>query len=485
MGLTYRKVQCEKCHQKFDKLATEIRRYPTRRHFCSKKCYFEAKRLPLGRKGHSYLCDVCKKPYVSPFKKTYNHNFCSKKCSLNFIKQRNDFTGKKIGRCIVLEEDKENSQKDTYWLIKCKCKEIFSRRRADIRNGRVYECPNCVFRRSQYYIGGKKFGRLSVQDKWEWWISPTNGKRFRSWFCICECGNELWILANSILRKHTVSCGCWNQKNNSRYANETLYPKRHGMSGKYVSKIYNRWVTILAKCYNNKYASFHNWGEKGFEVCDAWRNDYACFHEWMESQGFEETLTLEIKEGKKLFSPENCFLEDYHVHANKMRQITLRKTHGIDFKGKRFTLKEWSQELNIPYPTLKNRYLECKDMNKCVNGKWNDGSGCWLKRTDISDETIRHLYEEGMTIIEIEKHLGFSGAFHRLLKMGIKLRPRKYRQAVINENLIKESVNNGLSLEEIYKKCAYKNITNLKRKMKDMGYEFEGNIIIQKPVPYN
>ena len=479
MGLIYSKVQCEKCHQKFDKLASEIKRYPTRRHFCSRKCYFGARRVHLGRKGHHHVCDQCKNPYEHLIKKNFKHNFCSKKCSLNFTKHRNDFTGKKIGRCIVLEKDKENSHKDIYWLIKCKCKEIFSRRHADIRNGRIYECPNCVFRRSQYYIGGKKFGRLSVQDKWEWWISPTNGKKFRRWFCVCECGNELWIIANSIVRECTVSCGCWMQKNSSRYANETLYPIRHGMTGKNLSPIYNRWITLLAKCYNNKYTSFHNWGGAGYEVCDAWRNNYACFHTWMESQEFEEKLTIEIKEGKKLFSPENSFLEDFKVHANKMRKITLRKTHGIDFNGARFTLKEWSQELNISYPTLRNRYLKCKDMDKCVNGKWNDGTGCRMRRTDISDETIRHLYEDGMTICEIQRHLGFYGVFYRLLKMGINLRPRKYRQAVINETIIKESVNKGLSLEEIYKKCAYKNIRNLKRKMLDIGYEFEGNIIIK------
>ena len=471
MTKDYATVKCENCQNNFDKLSTEIRRYPDRRHFCSRECYFKDRRFPKGKDIYLKECDWCHKEYSRTYNKKFNNSFCSSQCSKDFVKKRNDFTGKKMGRCVVLRKDENNSHKDTYWLIKCKCKEIFSRRHADVRNGRVYECPNCVFRRSQYYIGGKKFGRLSVQDKWEWRVSPTNDQRFRYWYCICECGEEVWVQSGSILRGSTHSCGCGRQKNNSRYVNATLYPKRHGMSGKHVTLIYGRWVTLVAKCYNQKYCSYKNWGGNGYDVCDAWRNDYSNFHEWMESQNFQKSHTIAIKKGKKIFSPENCYLEDFDKHANKMRHVTLRRKHGIDYQGKRLTLKEWSQELNVSYHQLKNRYRQCKDLDKCINGKWNDGTGCLMRRVDVHDDTIRKLYEDGMSVVEIQDYLGFQGVTYRILKMGLPTRPKKSRVAVRNEKEIKEGINRKLSLIDINKKCNYKTIDYLKRKIKTMGYD--------------
>jgi len=354
--------------------------------------------------------------------------------------------------------------------LKCSCKEVFSSRHADIKNGRVYECPNCIFRRSQFYIGGKKFGRLSVQDKWKWITSPTNGKRFRHWWCVCECGKELWINAGSIIRSHTLSCGCFIQKNNSRYANETLYPQRHGLSGKKRDTVYARWTVLLSKCYNPKYTSYHNWGEEGYTVCEQWRNNYKEFHDWMYSQCFVDSLGIDIKEGKKEFSPDNCLLGDIKQIANRLRKKTHLKTHGIHYKGEVHTLKVWSEKLGIGYRSLANRWRACRDMHKCVDLAWKDGSGCHMRSYDVTDEKVRKMYEDGMTIAEIEDVLGTKAITHRLMKMGVKMRPRKYRSAVFHEKIIKECIERGDPIEKIMERCSYNSTSSLKRKVASMGY---------------
>jgi hypothetical protein len=422
-------VECVRCHVNFLKPNAEIRRDPQERHFCSRNCYF----LDKKERAKTKICSNCQKEYHHS-RKTYQNSFCSKSCQLQATLKRNDFTGKKFGRCIVKELDKENTHKCKYWLLQCACKEIFSVRHAELRRGNVYECPNCVFRRSQYYIGGKKFGRLSVQDKWEWIVSPTNGKRFRHWWCVCECGNELWVCAHSILSSHTVSCGCYIQKNNSRYVNETLYPIRHGLSGKKQDEIYMRWIMLVAKCYNSKSQSYHNFGAQGFTVCDNWRNNYLTFHEWMISQKFHPGLTIDIKDGTTEFSPTNCFLCPISELANRMRAKTKVRKTGITYENETHTLRQWSEKLGIGFMTLKKRWNSCQNMKQCIEGKWEDGSGCHLRRNDISDNEIKRMYENGMTIKEIENALGTSAIKYRLKKMDITMRAASKRNVKIRIN---------------------------------------------------
>ena len=164
-------VKCKFCGKEFEKTQAEINKHPSHRHFCSTICYTENKR----RKP--FICSNCGKEYLSEKPHIYEKNFCSNACLSEYTNKRNDFTGKKIGRCEVISLDDENSHKDKYWLLKCQCGEVFSVRHVDIRRGNVYECPNCVFRRSDYYLGGKKFGRLHVQDEWEWRTSKKKRKK--------------------------------------------------------------------------------------------------------------------------------------------------------------------------------------------------------------------------------------------------------------------------------------------------------------------
>ena len=72
-----------------------------------------------------------------------------------------NLVGKKYGRALIIERhfvknDKRKCPTKEY-VLKCDCGEFFVRRQSDITGGYVFECPNCVFRKSQYYLGGKKY----------------------------------------------------------------------------------------------------------------------------------------------------------------------------------------------------------------------------------------------------------------------------------------------------------------------------------------
>lgn len=418
-------VECTECKKSFLKSSSEIKRKPQQRHFCSMKCYFDNRKMP------KINCKYCEKEFECPkyHLKLYKNHFCSVECQkLQWEKDKN-LIGRKYGRCKVICIDEESDLIETCYILECQCKERFSRRFLDIKYGRVYECPNCIFRRSQYYIGGKKFGRLSVQEEWEWRTSESNGKRFRYWFCICECGKELWIQANSIIRAHTVSCGCYFQKNNSRYVNETLYPNRDEQTRFSNKNIYNRWLMLVHKCCNSKHSTYKSWGDKGYTVCDIWKNDFTSFKNWMFDNNFDNGQSVCIRDGFKEFNPENCYLDNISANSNRLRNKKNLEKFGIEYRGEVKTLKQWCDHYSVSYETIYKRWIFCKDLEKCLDNKrWNDGSGCHIRRSDINDDEIKSLYNKGMTMKEISHKLKFHGVYYRMKKMGLETRDAKRRE---------------------------------------------------------
>ena len=67
---------------------------------------------------------------------------------------------------------------------------------------------------------GDKVGMLTLLDK-----KRENKRTY--FYCKCDCGNEKWIRADSIGIGKTVSCGCYNAKNNF-YKPKELKGKKFG-----------------------------------------------------------------------------------------------------------------------------------------------------------------------------------------------------------------------------------------------------------------
>lgn len=56
-------------------------------------------------------------------------------------------------------------------------------------------------------LTGKKFGKLTVVKRVENYVRPS-GKEAAKWLCLCDCGNEIEVITNSLTSKKTQSCGC-------------------------------------------------------------------------------------------------------------------------------------------------------------------------------------------------------------------------------------------------------------------------------------
>jgi hypothetical protein len=72
-------------------------------------------------------------------------------------------------------------------------------------------------------LTGNRYERLVVISQGEHYFTPK-GLRYTRWNCVCDCGNETLVHANSLVNGTTRSCGCYalELKKNSKGNLENL-----------------------------------------------------------------------------------------------------------------------------------------------------------------------------------------------------------------------------------------------------------------------
>jgi Staphylococcus phage HNH endonuclease len=147
---------------------------------------------------------------------------------------------------------------------------------------------------------GQRFGRLSVLEE----VQPRNNSRRVA--CLCDCGNRVTTLLQSLLKGETTSCGCYHrelliQRNRSRGQRARI--TKHGMS---VHPLYRSWMGMLARCENPKHQAFRNYGGRGITVCPEW-HDPAMFIAWIEGNlgPRPEGMTLDRISNNGNYEPGN------------------------------------------------------------------------------------------------------------------------------------------------------------------------------------
>lgn len=63
-------------------------------------------------------------------------------------------------------------------------------------------------------LTGQKFGRLTVIERVQNYISPQNRQEAR-WLCKCDCGNTDIVRSSSLRSGHIQSCGCLQKEKSS------------------------------------------------------------------------------------------------------------------------------------------------------------------------------------------------------------------------------------------------------------------------------
>lgn len=183
-------------------------------------------------------------------------------------------------------------------------------------------------------LTGQRFGRLTV-------LSQSENDKYGNtiWLCQCECGNEKVILANSLRRGRTKSCGCL--RSDLRRESSTT----HGMKG---TRTYRCWQGMKARCYNKNVLGYKNYGARGITVCERWRDSIENFCADMGPA--PKGLTLERLDNNKGYSPENC-----KWATRKEQNRNSRHNRMICYGGRTLCLAEWAEELGVKRETLRDR----------------------------------------------------------------------------------------------------------------------------------
>ena len=116
-------------------------------------------------------------------------------------------------------------------------------------------------------ITGQTFGRLTVLGRGENHVFPS-GQTRPTWRCLCDCGNEVTVLARNLTTGNTTSCGCFALECRTTH-------------NKYGTKVYRAWDHMIQRCTNPNYHGYIYWGGRGIKVCDEWLNSFDAFYSYV------------------------------------------------------------------------------------------------------------------------------------------------------------------------------------------------------------
>lgn len=81
------------------------------------------------------------------------------------------------------------------------------------------------------------------------------------WHCKCDCGADRLVLARSMLRGASKSCGCYSRDVARENATKHL---------RINTPEYSSWASMIQRCTNPNDAKWSQYGGRGISVCSAW-----------------------------------------------------------------------------------------------------------------------------------------------------------------------------------------------------------------------
>lgn len=185
-------------------------------------------------------------------------------------------------------------------------------------------------------LKGMRFGRLVVDS-----ISHKDGDGRIHWNVSCDCGNTKTINGKSLRRGLTKSCGCLNKE-----VVKSIMTK-HGLSD---TQIYQVWLAMKNRCYNEKVEGYDRYGGRGIKVCGRWLGGSG-FQNFMSDMGERpDGMTIERIDNDKDYSPDNC-----RWATMKEQCRNKRSNRWLEHNGEKRLISEWASHIGIGLSTLVGR----------------------------------------------------------------------------------------------------------------------------------
>jgi hypothetical protein len=249
-------------------------------------------RTTSGRIKWDCICDCGAKKSVA-YSELHSGVVTSCGCDKSSIK---DLIGQRFGKLVVIEASEERTKSGGMkWACKCDCgnTRIVSSRLlvtgVTISCGCYREKRKKAIRSNKKELTGQRFGRLLV-------LNNTKDKNTH-WDCLCNCGNVVSVITNSLVSGKTISCGCF-QKERISEAHFT-----HGKSG---TPVYKKWIHMRERCYNIKDKNYHNYGGRGITVCGRWLGKDGSLNFFNDMGECPEGYELDRIDNNGNYEPDNC-----------------------------------------------------------------------------------------------------------------------------------------------------------------------------------
>lgn len=190
-------------------------------------------------------------------------------------------------------------------------------------------------------LSGEKFNKLRVVE-----LSHRDKSGKIHWTCLCDCGNITAVYGGHLKSERTKSCGCIKVE----LLQNTKPGIKHNLSN---TSEYNIWHSMKKRCYDPNNQSYKNYGGRGITVCNEWINDFKQFFKDMGPRSSPQH-SINRKNNNDNYKPDNCEWSTLEEQNNNKRT-----TKKITYKNQTKSLKNWCDELSLPYNTVfarLNRY---------------------------------------------------------------------------------------------------------------------------------
>lgn len=186
-------------------------------------------------------------------------------------------------------------------------------------------------------ITGKRFSKLLALR-----FIPDDSE-YSKFLFKCDCGVEKIIMAQSVLRGATVSCGC-TQKEIAK-KQKTIHGHN---SPKSRSPTYTSWASMMDRCeWGGHKVMFARYNGKGIRVCAEWHDFRAFLRDMGERPVGTSIDRIKNDEG---YSKNNCkWSTRYEQSMNTSRTIKVL-IDGIEVK-----VKEFCEEKCISMKAVRSR----------------------------------------------------------------------------------------------------------------------------------
>lgn len=267
----------------------------------------------------------------------------------------------------------------------------------------LFQCKIITFQCKMKKIdikAGDRFGMLTVIREETPNITP-GGTKQRKFLVKCDCGREktvsLFVLTSK--KQHVASCGC--SYDLASYTRKYTKEQKH-------SFLYTTWRGMKQRCKDKGFAKYACYGGRGITICDEWDNNYISFYNWAIANGASKQLTLDRIDVNGNYEPSNCRWVD-----NATQQRNKQYNRYLEYNGVKKLLREWAEELDIPYDTIRHRldhygYTVAESLGFELHKSTSHKERPWARKKVIQYSLNGGFIREWDSLYDIRRELGFS-----------------------------------------------------------------------------